>query len=551
MQEDIVFAKNHHIPILPFMMEYGLNDLYAKPEHFGKLQYLDPLVHDERSMSFDITAIGYEEKLRKFLMSVLIDDETAKRIRAAFDAYIFLSYRKKDRRYANELLHLIHADPVCQNIAVWYDEFLVPGESFEDSIKEAMQKSGLFALLVTPNLINEDNYVRDIEYPTACKAQMKVLPIEAVKTDPQALSNQYAQLPECVRIDDSAEIRKRLLDNINRIAHTAVIEEPIHNFLIGLAYLEGIDVEKNIDRAIELITLAARADLPEAMEKLPEILYYYCGSDSDHDERIPYWMEKIYLYYASECGAEHPKTLKALANLMVWTEPGPERLKTEETLYATMCRVLGEKDPNPLWVLEDLALTNFRLDDEETCISLLKQAYKTRCDAQGEDAPATLHVLDQLSGIYETLGDYEQTLETEQVLYHTRCRVLGEEHPQTISSLTNIAYVYGYLGDETQKLWILKQLYATIYKAGNPTQKLAVEEPLYETMCGILGEDHPDTLTVYGNMAMTYAKLGNYQKALEIVESVYMTRRRVLGEDHPKTLSTLRKKESLIKYLRS
>ena len=33
--------------------------------------------------------------------------------------------------------------------------------------------------------------------------------------------------------------------------------EPEHNFLIGLAYLDGIDVEVNRERGIEMITLAA------------------------------------------------------------------------------------------------------------------------------------------------------------------------------------------------------------------------------------------------------------------------------------------------------
>lgn len=68
--------------------------------------------------SHDTTEISYEEKLKKFLESVLISDEMAKRVRGAFDAYIFLSYRKKDRRYANELMRIIHAKPEYRDIAI-------------------------------------------------------------------------------------------------------------------------------------------------------------------------------------------------------------------------------------------------------------------------------------------------------------------------------------------------------------------------------------------------------------------------------------------------
>ena len=114
----------------------------------GDIQYLDPYCRDE-------TAISYDEKLTKYLDSVLIGDKLAERIRDAFDAYIFLSYRKKDRRYANELMRIIHAIPGCRDIAIWYDEFLVPGEDFNDAISHALKKSDLFTMVVTPNLINE------------------------------------------------------------------------------------------------------------------------------------------------------------------------------------------------------------------------------------------------------------------------------------------------------------------------------------------------------------------------------------------------------------
>ena len=59
----------------------------------------------------------------------------------------------------------------CRDIAIWYDEFLIPGENFNDSIAAALEQSSLFALAVTPNLVNEPNYVMSIEYPMAKEAQ--------------------------------------------------------------------------------------------------------------------------------------------------------------------------------------------------------------------------------------------------------------------------------------------------------------------------------------------------------------------------------------------
>ena len=167
MDVDVPFAFEHHIPVLPLMQEGGLDDVFNKK--FGDLQYL-------YKYDADPTAIPYEEKLTKYLESVIVGDELAKKVRAAFDAYIFLSYRKKDRKYAQELMKLIHSNPLCRDIAIWYDEFLTPGENFNEAIRAALEKSELFALAVTPNLINEINYILTTEYPMACEMGKKILP---------------------------------------------------------------------------------------------------------------------------------------------------------------------------------------------------------------------------------------------------------------------------------------------------------------------------------------------------------------------------------------
>ena len=109
---EFAYAQAHHIPVLPLMQESGLETLFN--QKCGDLQFLDK---NQR----DITAISYDEKLEKFLSSVLIGDELAEQVRAAFDAYIFLSYRKKDRAHAQELMRLIHENDFCRDIAIWYD----------------------------------------------------------------------------------------------------------------------------------------------------------------------------------------------------------------------------------------------------------------------------------------------------------------------------------------------------------------------------------------------------------------------------------------------
>ena len=269
-------ASENGIPVLPLLQESGLAPFYAGV--FGNLQYLDKHQLDE-------TAIPYKDKLNDYLNAVLIGDEQSEKIRAAFDAYIFLSYRKKDRVYAQKLMRLIHQNEFARDIAIWYDEFITPGEDFSELISQALQKSSLFVLTVTPNLVNEQNYVMDVEYPMAVETGKSIAPVEMVKTDAWDLNQKYKNIPEPISGDDLSAVAALLKNRLSAIGRSES-NDPRHLFFIGLAYLSGIDVEKDPARALELIGRAADAGLEEAAEKLIDMYYYGDGVTRDPKEAL-------------------------------------------------------------------------------------------------------------------------------------------------------------------------------------------------------------------------------------------------------------------------
>lgn len=253
------FAMEHRIPVMPLLQEQGLESAFN--EVCGDLQMLnknDP----------DPTALPYAEKMEKFMASILVGDELAAKVRAAFDAYVFLSYRKKDRKYAQELMRLIHKNEFCRDIAIWYDEFLIPGENFNEAIADALKKSSLFALAVTPNIMEPGNYVMTLEYPRAKESGKPILPVELVPTDPSVLQNAFQDIPPCADARNEGAFSSALLEAVQKLAIQENDSSLEHNFFIGLAYLNGIDVEVDRERALALITGAAEGGLPEAMEKL-------------------------------------------------------------------------------------------------------------------------------------------------------------------------------------------------------------------------------------------------------------------------------------------
>lgn len=286
MDIEIPYALKRHIPILPLLQEALLVEPFRAV--FGDLQYLNKHIRDN-------TAISYAEKLKKYLDEILVSDDTTKKVRAAFNAYIFLSYRKKDRKYAQDLMHMIHKNDFCRDIAIWYDEFLSPGENFNNVISDTLNKSELFTLVVTPNLINEENYIMKVEYPHARRAGKTILPVEMVETDCEALEESYEGIPICVDANEAA-LRDALMRSLSRIALEENNNDPQHNFFIGLAYLSGIDVEVDYDRAVELITGAAEKGCVAAVRKLISMYGNGEGVALSRDKEIEWTRQLIDLY---------------------------------------------------------------------------------------------------------------------------------------------------------------------------------------------------------------------------------------------------------------
>ena len=279
---EVSFAIDHRIPILPIVFESENSTVYQKV--FGSLQFLN-------RFRVDSTEIPYQQKLRKYLDMVIVGNELSAKIRAAFEAYIFLSYRKKDRKYALQLMNLIHSNDLCRDIAIWFDEYLTPGEDFNDSIAKALHKSDIFTVLLTPNLVNEMNYVINTEYPEAVKANMPILSVEAEKTNKEDIKKRFTDFPDPLSINDDAGIITTITSLLPKITLSSRQDDPQHDFFIGLAYLSGIDVEIDKEKAFSLIKSAADRGLSEAYSKIANMYAYGIGVERNIQLAV-HWQQR-------------------------------------------------------------------------------------------------------------------------------------------------------------------------------------------------------------------------------------------------------------------
>ncbi|MCR5155614.1 MAG: tetratricopeptide repeat protein [Butyrivibrio sp.] len=544
------FAKKEHIPILPIMLESGIEEIYSTEDKFGTLQYLmlDPN---------DDTAIGFEKKLKDYLDSILVGKELAERVRKAFDAYVFLSYRKKDRAFANEIMRLIHKDPLCRDIAIWYDEYLAPGEAFDESINKALDKSSLFTLLVTPNLVNEPNYVQQKEYPRAREIDLKVLPIEVVKTDRTLLEQLYPEIPECVSPQQEENLKNRLLENLGRIARTENDNDHEHNYLIGLAYLEGIDVEVDRSRAVSLIESAAEGGLPEAMLRLSRM--YYDGYGLPRDYRLYLeWMKKAEDIFERTLSEDDQQLTDYRIELafayesLGYYDEALELLMKARKAYE---EVLQRNDSEMFRISCSIANIFYKQGDYEGAYRMYGINYKYRTMHWRKDDAFSLTILSDMAACCVKFKDYEKALQLYSEVYEGRKKELGENHPDTLKSLLDMADCCSSLGDHKSALAVYRNVYYELIKyykndhprvihamnnmailmekIGDIEGALALHKVVLETRLKLYGESHPDTLVSMYNIANIYKDKGRFQEALELHKKVYDERVRILKDYHP------------------
>ncbi|MBR2684314.1 MAG: toll/interleukin-1 receptor domain-containing protein [Atopobiaceae bacterium] len=244
------------------------------------------------------------------LSTFLPDDELASTItREAFTSTLFLSYRKKDIAEALEVMKAIHNTSVAQCAAIWFDEFLVAGRDFNDEILESLRACDAMALAVTPNLLEAGNYVMDKEYPSATELGKDVIPIEAHATKPADLSAAYPGIGACANVNDTHAI-EGLLKKAGFQGPESI--SPFATYLLGMAFLFGISVEKDEARAVQLLTSSAKQNCVEACEELGFLYTAGLAVKRDHDRSIDYKLQAYDLLMAEEPSKERTEQLYEL-----------------------------------------------------------------------------------------------------------------------------------------------------------------------------------------------------------------------------------------------
>lgn len=270
---DLKYAIKNHIHIIPIVVEPVAEALLV--EKFGSLQYLDKT---------KLTPESYKDKLEFHTQKFTSGKKYTKKMEAALDGTIFLSYRKKDRSVARNVMRTIHRPDINRFLGIWYDEFLIPGEDFNDNIADCIKKSDIFVMVITPNIVENGNYVLSNEYPLAKKLNKIIIPIEAKKTDRSLLEKTFPGIPPCVGVRDFPKIAQLLKDALkDKPKKTRNLDD---FYYMGLAYIEGINVELDVKKGLELIKFAAKKHRLTALSALVDMYRFGDNVKQSFDEAI-------------------------------------------------------------------------------------------------------------------------------------------------------------------------------------------------------------------------------------------------------------------------
>ena len=541
------YARNHGIPVLP--ITEASDELAMEFNKIsGGVQMLDRLYVDE-------TAISYEEKLEKYLKSVLISDSLAALVRDAFDAYVFLSYRKKDRAYDNELMSRIHENRQYRDIAIWFDEYLVPGEKFTKGIEEALAKSPIFAMAVTPNLLEPGNYVMAHEYKDAKAADKIIVPVEMTATDHKAMHANYDGLPsiQTIGTDSSSKqaFHDRFIEALNRAAITANDDTPEHNFYIGLAYLAGIDVEVNRERAVDMISGSSEHGCAPATQKLVYMYRNGEGVERNSEKELEYQYKLVEQRKAAY--DEHPdidlqlgtttkyfKSLVELSDMLRERGRSNESVETAETalsLYEELVTEVGIREAG-----RDRALICNRLGGIAREQKKLKEAREYYTEAlriyeSMSDEITTRRARRDLSISYEKLGNVERASKCPEAALAAYMKAeairkeLADENPTT-GARRDYSVICTKLGSAYKELGKADEAIAECEKAVKLDEQLEAE----------LG-----AITAKRDLSISAEKLGRlyYKKGMVDAAKPLFEKTAMLREEIYKTTGKDKHKEEL------
>jgi len=265
-----------------------------------------------------------------------------------------------------------------------------------------------------------------------------------------------------------------------------------------------------------------------------------------------------------ELGPDHPKTLRAGANLFTALR-ALGRIAEADALgtgvLARQRRVLAPDDSDLVETMNDLAMLRSSQRRYAEAEALYKEAISIRLRTVGPDRPQTMTLRGNLGVLYRFEGKLDEAEALTADTLERRRRALGPEHPDTLASLQILAVLRedrGHYAEAERSAAEVVALRTRVLGADHPetlASKCTLAQAMRdtgktveaETLCAEtlaahsrqLGPDHPGSLLLTNYLATMYRQHGKLTEAEALLRDAIARERRALGPQHSTTLAAL------------
>ncbi len=306
------------IPILPIAVESDLKSNFNR-EFSNNL-------HCVQKDNIEISKEKYNKELKNWLSKIVISENLYPDIKRAFKYHIFLSYRKNDYEKAKKIINFLRKNEKLNEAAIWFDDYLVPGEDYSLELAEQIKNCDVFILVITPKIFEENynsktgelqlNYVARVEYPLALKYKKPIIGLMIDPVDENILYRYFEGIHSLVRYNQKTELKKAL--KISGItANRDFVDNPSLKYLRGIAFLNGVITEINVNKGIKLLDQAANSGQKDALSKLGQMYYSGMLVEQNSLQSSKYYQRLILEVEKSDSIRDYPYCYTNYANTLL------------------------------------------------------------------------------------------------------------------------------------------------------------------------------------------------------------------------------------------
>jgi non-specific serine/threonine protein kinase/serine/threonine-protein kinase len=218
-------------------------------------------------------------------------------------------------------------------------------------------------------------------------------------------------------------------------------------------------------------------------------------------------------------GAEHPDTLKSMAELAATLHEEGQEVESEKLHRETLVlrqKVLGPRDKATLASMVNLASALSRQGRFAEAEKMEREACILSSQTRGPENEDTLTCMSNLANTLSNEHKYSDAEPLRRASLEVRTRIFGPDSPDTLISMANLA--------------------DTLYWEGHYAEAESLGRQTIDIQRRVLGPEHPMTLIVMYNLASALNKEGRYVDAEALGRTILEARIRVLGPQHPRTL---------------